>query len=211
MKTIANVSVNLISLVVLALLFQGCKSDKAEQIKEAVKEVKAASTIYSQAGSLQEKAAALSEKAPLSNDDLKAWLPEKLEGMDRTGFKVGNPAYVNSTSVKGTYKAGEGKDRREFNVEVIDGAGPLASLVLMSGVSQNLEMEEEDESKHLKTVERKGIKARQTYFKQRNNTSISFLYRDRFMVEVRAENMGVEETWGLVDALDLEDLAERAE
>lgn len=206
MKALVNVSRKLLAIAVMVLLIQGCKSDKADQIKEAVKEVKAAGTIYSQAGSLQEKAAALSEKPPLSNEDMKSWLPEKLEGMDRTGFKVGNPAYVNSTSAKGTYKAGEGKDRREFNVEIIDGAGPLASLVLMSGMTQGMEVEEEDENKHMQTVERDGIRARQTYFKQRNNTALSFLYKERFMIEVRADNLGVEETWQMVDALRLPDL-----
>lgn len=189
----------------------GCKSDKAEKIQNAVEEVKAASSIYSQAGSLQEKVAVLSEKAPLSNDDMKAWLPEQLEGIERTGFKVGNAAYVNAASVKGTYKSGEGENRREFNVEVIDGAGPLASLVLMNGVTHNLDVEEEDENKHMQTVERDGIRARQTYYKQRNNTALSFLYKDRFLVEIRADNIGVEETWGMVEALRLQDLIERAE
>ena len=63
----------------------------------------------------------------------------------------------------------------------------------------------------MQTVERDGIRARQTYYKQTNNTVLSFLYKDRFMIDIRAENIGVEETWEMVEALRLTDLAEKAE
>lgn len=101
----------------------------------------------------------------MTNDALKAWLPENLGDLTRTGYKVGKTEYLNVASIEGTFK---NEDGRELQLEIMDGAGEIGS-VLMTSMSMAHKMDvEEDENKHLQTLTRDGIKVKQTYFKKGN-------------------------------------------
>lgn len=188
--------------IAIGFMMASCKKETREKIQNAKNEMEAATTIMNNATSMQERAAALAEKTPVTNEQFKAWLPESLDGIQRSAYKVGNNTFATATSVKGTYK----KDNGEFVVEVVDGAGNMAGLVIMAGVANKVEMEEEDEFKHIKTVKKSGIEAKQTFYKEKNITTLKFLYDDRFLVDIRAEGFGVDETWDLLETLDLEGL-----
>jgi len=65
-----------------------------------------------------------------------------------------------------------------------------------------------------KTVIVNGIKAMQTYYKQRNEydipkTEVQFVYKDRFGVIINAKNMNLEETWKTIMLLDLKNLTKK--
>ena len=190
-------------ILLLAIPFIGCQSEKKSKLDEVQSVMKNTMSAVKNAQDAREVADQLKEIEPLSNESLKAWLPDEIQGMKRTGFKVGNPGYVNVTSLSGTYK----DDSRQFKVEVIDGAGESGS-VLLSGIhmANRMEMEEEDENKHLKTVVHKGIRAQQTFFKKRGDTKLQFVFADRFGVMVNTKDIGPDETWELIEALSLESL-----
>ena len=65
----------------------------------------------------------------------------------------------------------------------------------------------EDEFKHQQTVEVNGVKAQQTYKKKTNDTQLMFAYEERFFVTVNGSDMLPDETWGMVEKLKLEELA----
>ena len=74
-----------------------------------------------------------------------------------------------------------------------------------------MEMEMEDERKHQKTVDVDGIRAQQTYYKKNHRTKLIFVHEKRFMVSVETSDTDPDETWSLVDKLDLDSLSALAE
>ncbi|WGK63880.1 hypothetical protein [Croceiramulus getboli] len=202
MKTIKTI----LFIMAGALVWVSCDKETREKLSETKKAVSNATTVVSHAQEAKKETDKLKELTPLTNDQLKAWLPETLGGMKRTGFQVGKTGYMNVASVEGTYKTEEGE---QFKVQVIDGAGQMgSSLILGMGMATKMDIEEETESKHRKSVEWDGVKALQTYHKKRNDTTLQFIYDERFMVTVNAKDMSVEETWDLVEQIDLDELTD---
>lgn len=203
-------TIRVLTVVLVTTTLGACMGEVAEKLKTAKKGVSNATTFVKEAQKVEERIDKLKEAVPLTNDELKAWLPESLDGMERTGFKIGQAGMYQVNSVEGTYKASE--DKKKFNVMVIDGAGPTGSMMSAGyGLLGNFEMETEDEYKHQQTVEVDDVKAQQTYKKKSNDTQLIFAYQERFLVTVNATDMDVEETWQLTEKLNLEDLADLAQ
>lgn len=193
-----------LSIVVALIAMSGCKNETTDKLKEASNNISNVTSILSDAQEVQEESSKLKELTPMTNDALKAWLPENLGDLTRTGYKVGKTGYLNVSSIEGTFK---NEDGRELQLEIMDGAGEMGSVLMTSmSMAHNMEVEEEDENKHLQTLTRDGIKVKQTYFKKRNKTELQFIYGQRFVVMVKAQDMDPEDTWNLVEELDLEDL-----
>lgn len=188
----------------ISILLVSCLQETKEKMKKTTQEIKAATTLVENAQTVQDQAMKLAEKTPLSNEQLKSWLPNTIMGMERSAFKVGNMAFTGAASIKGTYK----EEDKQFVVEVVDGAGSMGGMVIMAGVAARVDMEEDNEFQHMKTLERNGIQAKQTYYKKQNKTQLLFLYDDRFLVEINGDGMGVDETWQAVGKLNLKDLKE---
>lgn len=206
MKKVINIALPLLS----ALVLMACMGEVKEKLKTAKEGVSNATTLVKEAQKASSRVEKLREAVPLTNEQLKAWLPENLDGMERSGFKVGQAGMYKVNSVEGTYKTSE--EKKKFNVMVIDGAGPTGSMMSASyGLLGNFEMETEDEYKHQQTVEVNGIKAQQTYKKKSNDTQLLFAYQERFLVTVNATDMNAAETWELTEKLNLGALVELAE
>ncbi|WP_123772329.1 hypothetical protein [Zobellia sp. OII3] len=187
-----------------------CLGEAKEKLGKAKKQISNTSKLVNETTKAQDKIEKLKNAVPLTNDQLKGWLPENLSGMKRTAFKVGRVGAYQVNSVEATY--GNLDDKKKLKVSVIDGAGPIGSMMAAGyGMLGNFDMEEEDAVKHRQTVEVKGIKAQQTYKKKSNDTQLMFAYDERFLVTINAYKMQPDETWDLVHKLDLVDLAEMAE
>ncbi|QCK16641.1 hypothetical protein [Mangrovivirga cuniculi] len=198
------------TVVLLTSIFISCSEESREKVSEASETISNVTKMASKAEEAKEKSDELKTLTPLTNDQLKQWLPESLSGMDRTGFKVGKAGYMNISSIEGTFKSEA--DDRELKVEVMDGAGEVGSSLLMGmNMVANMDREEEDERKHLKTVTVDGQKALQTYYKKRDVTHLQFVYNDRFSVMVKASKTKPDQAWDLVDKLDFESLSDMAE
>lgn len=190
---------------ILTILTSSCLGEAKEKFYKAKEGVSNATTIVKEAQKVEDRIETLKNKTPLSNEQLKGWLPKKIGNLERTGFKVGQAGMYQVNSVEGTYKAAVG--RQKFNVMVIDGAGPTGSVMSASyGLLGNFEMEVEDEYKHQQAVTVNGIKAQQTYKKKTNNTQLMFAYEERFLITVNSTDMNVKDTWTMVGNLKLENL-----
>ncbi len=199
-----------IGLVILLLLLGSCVGEVKEKLTKAKAGVSNASTFVKEARKVEGRIEKLKNAVPLTNEQLKEWLPQNLGPLERTGFKVGQAGMYQVNSVEGTYKKAE--DKKALSVMIIDGAGPTGSMMATSyGLLGNFEMETEDEYKHQQTVEINGIKAQQIYKKKSNDTQLMFAYEDRFLVTINANDMLPEETWGMVDELKLEQLTKMTE
>ncbi|WP_276168482.1 hypothetical protein [Zobellia alginiliquefaciens] len=198
------------ALILAMLVFGSCVGEVKEKLSKAKNGVSNASTFVKEARKAEGRIEKLKDAVPLTNEQLKAWLPQSLGVLDRTGFKVGQAGMYKVNSVEGTYKKPDGK--KKFNVMIIDGAGPTGSMMATGyGLLGNFEMETEDEYKHQQTVEVNGVQAQQTYKKKSNDTQLMFAYAERFLVTVNGYDMQPDETWDMVKALKLGQLIKMTE
>lgn len=202
----------LLRTLLLCVLLTSCSGEVKEKLKKAKQGVSNLGTLAEKAKEAKEEIEKLKDATPLTNEELKGWLPEDIDDLQRTGFKVGAAGYANVASIEGTYKLkaedGElGEEDGQLKVTVIDGAGPSGSMMIAGmGMAAKMDMEQEDEHKHIKSVSVDGITAQQTFHKRRNETALQFVIEKRFGVMVNGINMDPEETWALVGRLKLETL-----
>jgi hypothetical protein len=142
---------------------------------------------------------------PLTNEELKAWLPEEVNGMKRTGFKAGQGSYLQIAMIEGTYTS-EDKSKK-FRIEIMDGAGEVgATATAGMRILFSQDFEEEDEYKTRRTVTKDGMKAIEEYRKSNNRSTIQFFKDNRFYLNATGTNMDIEETWDAIEDLDIDDL-----
>lgn len=196
-----------------------CTGDLKEKIRKTKQNVSNISTITEKAREAKEDIENLKDAVPLTNEELKSWLPESVGSSERTGFKVGTAGYANVASIEGTYKkkaeaASDLTDRQKGEVidkklmlNIVDGAGPSGSMMIAGlGMTAKMDMELKDEYKHTQAVNKNGIRAQQTFHINRNETALQFVYNKRFGVFVNGINMDPDETWEMVEKLDFEEL-----
>ncbi len=193
-------------LFVCVLLFAACKDNpvvkKAKEVKDNVSNTQ---KVIKESTKMQDDIKELSEATPLTNDEMKAWLPAELSGMKRTSFKTGAMGMMNIASVEATY-ATEDKSR-SFKVEVSDGAGEMGALSTAGlRMAFSMDFEEETESKTRKTVKKNGVKAIEEYDKRRNQSVIQFMQDNRFYIKATGENMEMKELWDLIEDIEIDEL-----
>ena len=204
---------------------------------EQQKEIEEMQNVYSQSApdasnmarnamKIQEDMIRLKNETPLTNDELKEWLPETLNGLPHKSFEIGSQEGGRDVrSVKASYvtpnqsewiSKGTGGDERNpmlkwVRVEVTDGAGEAGSTVLAPMIFMtSMDFETEDANKHEKTVVVDGIRAQQTYTKRNKRTSIIFVYEGRFGISVTSYQINPEETWEIIKLLNLKALTLKA-
>jgi len=184
-----------------------CMGEVKEKLKKAKQGVSNVTTIAEKAQQAQEDIENLKDAMPLTNEELKKWLPESIEDFERTGFKVGAAGYANVASIEGTYK--HEADEQKLTVNVIDGAGQAGSMMIAGmGMTAKMDMEQEDEHRHIKAVKVDGIRVQQIFHKKRNETVLQFVVDKRFGTIINGVNMKPDETWKMVEKLNLNALSD---
>lgn len=182
-----------------------CENPVSKKIKETKEQVNNTKEALKEINEMQDDIQELKKVTPLTNEELKAWLPDEVKGMKRTGFKAGQGSYMQIAMIEGTYNT-EDKSKK-FKVEVMDGAGEMgAAATAGMRILFSQEFEEEDEYRTRRTVTKNGMKAVEEYEKRNNRSTIQVFYGDRFYINAKGSNMDMDETWEAIEDLDLKDL-----
>ena len=129
---------------------------------------------------------ALKDKVPLNKQELEDTFPSKMGDHDRT--------YINVSEEMGTAK-GTFNDGR-ITLSITDAAGPMGSqLITMFNALYDLE-ETNDASE--KTIRNKQ-KIIEVFNKDTNESSIEFIYVNRFHILLTAKGMTPDELWQLFE------------
>ena len=192
--------------LLLVSIFIGCKDNPvSKKIRETKEAVSNTSNAVEEMTKMQDDIKELQETTPLTNEELKAWLPEEVNGMKRISYKAGQAGMMGIASIEAVY-ANEDKSKK-FSINIIDGAGQVGAAATMSirmVMSQDFEEENEDGSR--KTVTKNGTKAIEEYRAGNNNSTIQLMEDNRFYLEAKGTNMDIDETWDAIDEIDLEKL-----
>jgi len=195
----------LLLILAVCAAFTACENPVSKKIKEAKENVSNATKAVKEMTDIQEDIQELQSVEPLTNDEMKAWLPDEINGMKRTAYKAGQMSFMKIASIEATYTS-EDKSTK-FKIEVIDGAGQLGATAT-AGMRMlfSQDFEEEDEYKTRRTIKKNGVKAIEEYRKNNNKSTIEFMQDDRFYMKATGTGMNIDETWDAIDELDADDL-----
>lgn len=151
------------------------------------------------------------EVDPIDFRELKAMLPEELDGMARTnaeGEKGGTMGIIQS-SATGTYQP-EGDRRTSIEITIKD-MGALKGAMAMGGYSWlMMQTDKESDTGFERTTEYKGFPAFESYStKGHPRGKIETVIGKRFVVEVHGRNVAWEQIREAIDQVDVQGLAAR--
>ncbi len=205
-----KILLSVISISVLLLSCGGNKSNDGEESKSGlaesitgIKNISKATKALSDWEETQEK---LVGETPLTNDELKAMLPESLAGMKRTSLSVGDGYMMGVITGQAGYSDEENK---KVELSIMDGAGETgAAMVSMFYMTLSMNMEEETETGFSKITTLDGYRA--TVEENRGDdwvdSEISALVADRYIVSLDASGLDLKELESVFKQLDLKKL-----
>lgn len=176
--------------------------DDSPGISEAISGFKNLNKVADATEDWEEKQKELAALTPLTNDEIKALLPESLSGMKRTKFTVGDASMMGLVLGQATYSDGQDKS---VELSIIDGAGETGSgMIAIYVMALSMEMEEETETGFSKTTTIDGHRA--TVEEERGegwiNSEIASLVSDRYLVTLNGTGLSYNELGGVFKALD---------
>lgn len=203
-------SINFLAVFALFLIvgLSACNSKAGKKIKESKEKistaksmVKSLSKMEGNLNELGKDAEKLKDIEPFNNDRFQNWMPEKLDGMKRTSYE-----FTSSMGSQGKMNFAEEDGDREFELTVIDGAGEMGAVIYASQGFITGFMDDyhsESDTKVEKLVKRKNGKALETYYKDTNSSEIKAVIDNRFIVSASSSDMNVDETWKLIEKLNV--------
>jgi hypothetical protein len=142
---------------------------------------------------------------PVDFRELKALLPETLPGMKRTRAEGERAAAIglNLSKAEGEYE----KEGSSIHVSLMD-MGTLSGMAAMATVAWAMaDIDKETETGYEKTSTYQGFKSHEEYNRESKNGEVTVLVADRFIVEVRGNNLPMEGIMAALGAVDLNKLA----
>ncbi len=188
-------------LVAGMLILAGC----GEQRQEAQEDTAAAlaEEVEQEAGEASERirhytSEELQNATPLSNEAMKAVLPETLGGMKRKGFNIISQAGLQSVEAR------YGEEGREVTLVILDGAGEVGSgMYAMGQMGLSVHAESEDEHGYMKTTSHQGFKGMEEYENgsdaEAPKSTMTLFVGERYMVTFEGEGFEMDDLKSLID------------
>jgi len=133
---------------------------------------------------MTKKTEALKKLTPLSLDQLKALLPETLNGIKRTNYNANSAAGY--AVVEGDYQK---DDTTDLKVMIYDCAGEAGAGMYTLTYWSAMNVQQESEKEYAKTVDFNGGKAVENYKKDSKESSLMYVANDRLLVSLNGRNM----------------------
>jgi hypothetical protein len=189
-------------LFVVCILFAACNSNKD---KITVKDDKGGKTTVDisemgkKADEMKDRSEALQKLTPLSLDELKASLPEEIMGAKRDNMEATKMAGLANFS-KADYRM---NDSTEVELTVFDCAGTAGAGYYNMAFLGMMSFEKDNENEYAKTTDFKGDRAIETCQKKRSHCEFTFFGKDRYMVTLKGDNVGMDKLKEIAGGLNL--------
>ncbi|WP_214227193.1 hypothetical protein [Pedobacter sp. B4-66] len=193
----------------MAFLMLSCGNQKKEESDSGagnlIDNVSNLNKVAKSADKMEELSTKLKKLTPLTNDELKAAVPETIDGLKRKSFSAGGYAVTGLSTIEAEY----GDDIKYVKVGIIDGAGDSGSAII-SLMAMTLSMDKESESNGTvsKTVDVNGIRSITEETKSENSvsSSIKFLHKDRYSVSLDGTGYTLQELESFLKSVKLDEL-----
>ncbi len=161
-------------------------------------DVKAAEEMSKLAEQSNDRIEELKKLPPLTSDQLKAMLPEEYMGMKRTNFSANSS--IGTSTANATYSNDEGK---RLKIELIDCAGEGGAGIYSMRYMTLWDFQQEDDYGYQKTVDFNGQKAIEKYTKSNEEYGLTYIAKDRLLVNIEGEKMSLDEVKDAAKNLNL--------
>jgi hypothetical protein len=141
---------------------------------------------------------ALEVQIPMSNEQLKEWIPEKVGEMEQRKLIIGHKQGMEMSGAVATYED-KGHKEKQISMEVLDGAGATGAVMLKS-ISQKLilDYEEKMETGYSKIYEREGIRVWEKLNSLDHHAEIEYVTDGRFHFIFKGHHIELDELWDFV-------------
>jgi hypothetical protein len=141
---------------------------------------------------------ALEIQVPMSNEQLKNWIPEKVGQMEQRKLIVGHKQGMEMSGAISTYQE-IGQEGKLVSMEVLDGAGATGA-VMLKAISQklNVDYQEEIASGYSRIYERDGIRVWEKYNSKDHHSEIEFVLKERFHFIFKGHQIEMKELWDFI-------------
>jgi len=129
----------------------------------------------------------LGKLTPLTEDQLKALVPEQLMGAARADLDVN--AAAGATVADAKYKM---NDSTNVKLSIIDCAGPGGAGIYSLQFLGMYNMQEDNDEEYTKTIDFNGGKAFENCKKTRAECTLTYFSGGRFMVTLEGDNVGID-------------------
>ena len=150
------------------------------------------------ANKMKDRSEELQKLTPLSLDELKASLPEEIMGAKRDNMEATKMAGLANFS-KADYKM---NDSTEVELTVFDCAG-TAGAGYYNMAFLGMSFEKDNENEYTKTTDFNGDKAIESCQKKSNHCEFTFFGKDRYMVTLKGDNVGMDQLKQIAGNLNL--------
>lgn len=207
----------IIALLVFGLAACGGKSEENEEpgLFESISAVKDFADdmedMAEELDDIEEEADELIKAAPLTNDQLKEFLPEELQGLARKSFSVGDQALLAMATAEAKYENEEGQ---KIDLSLMDGAGETGSAVIqMQRLGLSRDFEKQTEDGYEKSIDFDGYRGTEklSKYNDRVNASLTMLVANRFVLALSARDVSMEDLKKAARSLDLDELEDWAQ
>jgi hypothetical protein len=176
-------------LLLAAVIILSCKENKKFSQTVKTEDGKTTTTIemsdfVNSTEDMSEKMEQLKKLNPLTLEQLKTLLPEEINGIKRTSFSTNNA--MGTSYAEATYEKDENTD---LKLAIYDCAGEMGAGVYGMTFLTKMNMESENENGYVKTVEFNGGKAVETYEKNQNESTLTYVANDRLLVVITGRNI----------------------
>ena len=178
------------------------KEEKTGGLSDLVSTAKNYGKVSSSMQDVTKNMESLKNIQPLTNDELKAALPETILGLKRKELSVGDNSMMNLSTAEGKYANDENK---RIKVEIIDGAGETGSaMVSIMIMGLNVNKEKTTESGFEKSTEINGVKSIVSEDKngEKIQSKIQTVLKNRYLVTLSADGFSYEELKTALDELN---------
>lgn len=133
---------------------------------------------------------------PMSKEQLKNWIPEKVGRMEQRKLIVGHKHGMEMSGAIATFQEQGGK---QISLEVLDGAGATGA-VMLKAITQKLDIDYQEEmaSGYSRIYEREGIRVWEKYNSKDHYSEIEFVLQERYHFSFKGNQIGMEELWTFV-------------
>lgn len=195
-----------------ALVLFCCSKEESKQeaksggLSDVVSNVKNYSKINSSVQDVSKNIEILKKMTPLTNEELKALLPEELLALKRKELSVGDNAMMQLASAEAKYSDG---DQKKIKLEIMDGAGETGSaMVSILMMSFNMNKEKITETGYEKTAEINGNKAiiKENSGENYVNSSIQMVAKNRYLITLTGDGISYDDLEKALNQLKLSQL-----
>lgn len=146
----------------------------------------------------------LLETTSLTNEALQDWFPNQLMSLQKTTTSI---APMSTHGINGAIANYDGNNKEKIKITLYDCSGEKGVLLLSQySFYKNMTVDNENDYKIEKSFNKRGMEGIEAYDKNRQYSDISFLYNDRFGVNIKAYNMNRESVWESINNLKFDEL-----